>query len=214
MAIQILGQDGATVQKIDASFGASRVALRPAEVTSWLSIGAQSGNLSALAANTAVFSLRNLSANLLMIRRVGVGFITTTAFTIAQKIDFGLMVARAFTVSDTAGTAIALVGTNAKHRTSLGTLTSVDCRVAAAAALGAGTKTLDTNHLGQTGGWSGAAGITIQPAQDNLLQHSAGDYPVILAQNEGINIMNLTAMGAVGVGVLYVNLEVAECVSY
>ncbi len=214
MAIQILGQDGVTVQKIDSTFGAGRVSLRPVEVSAWNSLGAQSGGLTGLAANAAVFSLRNISANLLMIRRVGVGFVTTTAFTTAQKIDYGLMFARAFSASDASGTAIALTGNNTKQRTSLGTLTAVDCRISAAGALTAGTKALDTNHLGQIGGWSNAQGTTIAPAQDNLLQHAAGDYPIILAQNEGINIMNLTAMGALGVGNFYVNLEFAECSNY
>ena len=48
----------------------------------------------------------------------------------------------------------------------------------------------------------------------NLLSHDAGDYPLVLATNEGFNIMNLVAMGAGGVGTLYVNMEVAEAASY
>jgi len=125
-------------------------------------------------------------------------------------------VARAFTASDTVGNAIALTGNNCKVRTSLGTLTSVDCRISAAAALTAGTKTLDTNDLGVVGGFAPTTttGVVIAPALSNLFSDDAGDYPIILAQNEGINIMNLTAMGAAGVGTLYVNLEVAEATAY
>lgn len=216
MAVQLLGQDGSTIPGADPTFKALRSTIRPMEVTSWVSVGAASGALTGAAANSAVFSLRNLSANLLVVRRVGVGFVCTTGFTAAQQLNYGLKVARSFTASDSAGTAVTLTGNNCKVRTSLGTLTSVDCRISAAAALTAGTKTLDTNDLGIAGGWALAttAGVIITPTKDNLFSQDAGDYPLILAQNEGFNIMNLTAMGAAGVGTLYVNMEVAEAASY
>lgn len=59
-----------------------------------------------------------------------------------------------------------------------------------------------------------APGALLAPAQNNLLSHDAGDYPLVLAQNEGFNIMNLVAMGAAGVGTLYVNMELAEVTAY
>jgi hypothetical protein len=216
MAIQLLGQDGTTVQKVDPTFGAARVSIRPAEVTTWQSIGAQSGLMTLVAANGAIFSLRNLSSNLLLVRRVGIGYTCTTGYTAAQKIDFGLMVARAMTTSDTGGTAIALVANNTKLRTSMNTFTSVDCRISTTAALGAGTKTLDTNHLSQIGGWTLAAtaGVVIPFNSGNLFSHDAGDHPIVLGMNEGINIMNLTVGGAAGVGIAYINIEVAEATSF
>lgn len=51
-------------------------------------------------------------------------------------------------------------------------------------------------------------------SEDNLLQHIADDYPVVLAQNEGVLVQVLTAMGAAGVGRLYVNLELAETAAF
>lgn len=200
--------------EVDPTFQAARVSLRPVQLSSYQSIGALTGNVTAAAANGALFSLRNLASNLLLIRRVGWSFLLTTAFTAAQKLDYGLMFARAFTASDTGGTAIALTGSNTKQRTSLATLTSVDCRIATTAALTAGTKTLDTNYLGIIGGWGTGIGAQIGSSPDNLLSQSSGDYPLILAINEGINIVNITLMGATGVGVGYVNLEVAEVTSY
>ena len=216
MAIQILGQDAASVLKIDATFDAARASLRPMEATAWQSIGARSGAATVIAANAAVFSLRNISSNLLIVRRVGVGFIATTGFTAAQQLNFGLKFARGFTASDTGGTAIALTANDTKVRTSLSPVTSVDCRISTTAALGAGTKTLDTTDLGTTGGWALAAtaGVIIAPSLDNLFSHDTGDYPIVLAQNEGINVMNITTMGAAGVGTVYVNLEVAEATAY
>lgn len=214
MALQILGADGTSIQSVDPTAKAARVSVRPIEVAGYNSVGTQTGLLTGLAANSAIFSLRNLSSNLLLIRRVGIGFVTITAFITAQRVDFGLTFARAFTASDSGGTVVPLTGNNGKHRTSLATPTSVDCRVSTTAALTAGTKTLDPLPLGQVVTWSGAIGASLSPAPDNLFSHNTGDYPLILAVNEGINIIMPTAMGAAGVGIAYMNIEFAEVVSY
>lgn len=209
-------QDPVTSQPagVDPLHKAVRFSLRPPESLGWNSIGAQSGLITGLAANGAVFSFRNLGVNPILIKRVGVGYLCSTVFTTAQKVDFGLFVARAFSGSDTGGNQIAITGSNTKHRTSLATPNNVDMRIAAAAVLTAGTKTLDTNPLGIVGAWVPGAGTIINFAQDNLLNHAAGDHPIVLTQNEGINILNLTAMGAAGVGSFYVNLEFAEVTNY
>lgn len=199
---------------VDTTFKALRVSVRPAEVSGWFSIGAQSGNLTTAAAAGAIFSLRQIAATLLIVRRVGIGFLLTTAFTTAQRVDYGLIVARAFTASDTGGTAIAMTGSNGKMRTSLAVPTSVDVRIATTAALTAGTKSLDANHLAQQAAWAGAVGTVLAPSQNNLLSHDTGDYPLVLAQNEGFNIQNITLMGAAGVGIAYVNTEFAEASAY
>ena len=210
----IQSPDLARSAEIDPTMKALRGSIRPMEVTAWLSVGERSGNVTAAAANAALFSFRNLSANPVIVRRIGCGFIVNTAFTAAQEMAFGLKMARAFTASDTGGTAIALTGSNAKHRTSLGALSSADCRIATTAGLTAGTKTLDNNNLTAVGFYAGAVGATLAPMANNLLSHDTGDYPLVLAQNEGFNIMNLILMGAAGVGVFYANVELAEAASY
>ena len=131
MAIIQSGGGAGTALLVDPTFAAARVTVRPQEVLGWCSIGAATGLMTGLAAGTPVFSFRNLSINPVIVRRAGIGFVTTTAFTTAQAISFGLQVARAFTTSDSGGTAIAFTGNNAKHRTALGTPTSLDCRIAA-----------------------------------------------------------------------------------
>jgi hypothetical protein len=214
MAIQLLGGDGVSVAAVDPQHSAQRVSLRPPQALGFFSIGAQSGALTAVGANGPVFALRNASSNLIMIKRVGVGFILTTAFTTPQIVDFGLAVARSWTAADAGGTAIAVTGNNGKHRTSLASPVSLDARIAAAAALTAGTRTLDANTLGQIGAWAGAIGAGVTPSPDNLFSHNTGDHPLILAQNEGIIIQAMTAMGATGIGRLYVNIEFGEVGSY
>jgi hypothetical protein len=221
MAIQVIGKDLATLQDIEAKYSAARVSIRPHSFLSWNSMAALSGLLTGVAANGALFSFRNISGNPVLIRRVGVGFITTTAFTAAQKLDFGLSVARAFSASDSGGTVIPFTGNIFKHRSTEATLGTVDCRISSTAALTAGTKTLDVippantvpANIGIASGWSGAVGQTIV-LSSNLLSHDPEDLPLVLGQNEGINVLNLTAMGAAGVGVLTVSMELVEVLSY
>lgn len=207
-------QSGTTTDlvTVDPVFKAARVSLRPAEVLGWFSVGAKSGALTAVAAAGPLFCLRNLAANLIVVRRLQVGFITTTAFTAAQALAFELFFARAFTASDTGGTAIAMTGSQGKHRTSLATPTSLDMRICAAGALTAGTRTLDTAPLALAGGASNAVGAAMQPFP--LLSHDAGDYPLVLAQNEGLVLANSVAMGAAGIIALHVNVEFAEAAAF
>lgn len=215
MAIQILGVDGNTVQAVDPQFNATRTSMRPVQCLGRNSVAAPTGIITVIAAGGAIFSFRNISANLIMVRRVGIGFVCTTAFTTAQRMEFRLTVARAFTASDTGGTALALTGDQGKHRTSLSTPTSVDCRISGVAALTAGTKTLDTINLGYVGFWVAGVGSVLQAdTADNLFSHNSGDYPLILAQNEGFNILNSFLMGAAGAGVAYVSMEFAEVTSF
>jgi hypothetical protein len=215
MAIIQSGVDSSLLT-VDSSFKAARTSSYPPEVLGWNSVGALSGNLTGVAANGPVFSFRNISSNLLIVHKIGVGFICTTGFTTGQIVDYGLMVARSFSASDSGGTAIAFTGNNTKHRTSLATPTSMDCRISTTGALTAGTRTLDSNNLGQIGGFAATTttGVVIAPTSNNLFAHDPGDHPLVLAQNEGFIIQNLTAMGAAGVGRLYVNLEFAEASSF
>jgi hypothetical protein len=214
MAIIQSGSAAGTALLVDPNFGAARVTMRPMDTLGWHSVGVPTGAVTGLATGAAIFSFRNLSANPILVRRVGVGFVTTTAFTAAQLVSFGLVVARNFTASDSGGTAVALTGSNAKHRTTLATPTSLDCRVATTAALTAGTRALDTNNLAVAAGWSGGAGVIVPPALNNLLSHDTGDYPLVLAQNEGLLVANLTAMGAAGVGVATIAIEFAEASAF
>ena len=90
--------------------------------------------------------------------------------------------------------------------------TGSDLRIAAAAALTAGTRTLETSALAIMAGSSTGVGTGLAPSL--LLAHDASDYPIVLAANEGIVINNLIAMGAVGVINLFVNVEFAEMSSF
>ena len=216
MSVQVAGVNGTTIQDVDPTFKAQRTTLRPYEVLGWQSFSAVSGAATVLAASAPIFSLRNLSSNLILLRRVGVQAVVTTGFTAAQQLQVALTVARAFTVSDSAGTAIAFTGSNQKHRTSLATPTSLDCRIATTTALTAGTRTLDALPLGLVSCWCTAAGVgsLIGPSPNNLLQHDTGDYPLVLAQNEGAVITLPLVMGAGGVVTWVISAEFGEATSF
>jgi hypothetical protein len=213
MAVIEGGLSGA-LQEVDPTFLASRVSERPVPARSWISVGARSGPITALAANVPILSLRNLSTNLLLVRRIGFGFVTTTAFTAAQLVDAALYFARAFSASDSGGNAITLVGDQSNHRTSLAAPTSIDLRISNSAALTPGTRVLDTIALARLGKWSASVGDGIDVVADNLIKHGPGSYPLVLAQNEGLVLESGEALGAAGVLRMYVNLEIAEVSTY
>lgn len=211
MAIQVNGLSGTTLEA-DATFKSLRTTVRPAEGLGFYSWGAVSGALTAVAANGPVFSFRNTGPNLAIVRKVMVGFVTTTAFTTAQGLTYSLIKANAFTASDSGGTALFTAGAN-KHRNSFTNWSSApDVRISSTGALTAGTRTLETVGIGVVGGTSNGVGTSMQGFR--MFDQDTGDYPLVFAQNEGFIITNLIAMGALGVIQLHVNIEVAETTSY
>lgn len=211
MAIQLQGNSG-TVAEVDATFRTQRVSLRAAELIGYYSVAGSSGALTGVAANGPVWSFRNTGSNLILLRNIRVSFVTTTAFTAAQGLVYGLLRANSFTVSDSGGTSLFVAGQN-KHRNSFTNITSApDIRISAAAALTAGTRTLETNPTSIISGASTGLGTAMD--DQDLLENDAGDYPMVLAQNEGVVITNLIAMGAAGVIRLNVSCEYFEAASY
>ena len=53
-------------------------------------------------------------------------------------------------------------------------------------------------------------GSTLPWSHGNLFEAAPNEYPLILDQNEGININNGVLMGATGVGIAYVSVDFAE----
>ena len=205
----IQGGVAGVLAEVEASTLAQRVTQRPMKVLAWNNSAALTGAMTGIVANAPIFSLRNTSTNLILVRRIGIGFMTTTAFTAAQALDFGLAVARSFTVNDTAGTDISPTVNTAKRRASLAT-PNVHIRIATAAALTAGTRTLDGLNMGVAAGGSAGLATGLPPTPDNLFGHASDDLPIVLAANEGVVISNLTLMGATGVVKAYVVVGYAE----
>lgn len=175
--------------------------------------GLVSGTIGAGAsANAPIYSFRYTGTGVAVIKRVvatagnaGTGFASGVA-------SFGLYAARAFTASDSGGTAGTLTGNNGKLRTSFVTTAVGDIRISSTAALTAGTRTLDTDPLGAV-----AVGVptTANAALINATMidpKNAGDYPLVLATNEGFVIQ--ATVPATGTWSAAVWVEWDEYVSY
>lgn len=171
--------------------------------------GFSSGAITVVAAGSTLLALRNNTVAAIAVRRIGIGFITTTGFTAAQPVDFEVRIARGFTAMDTGGSTGAgwqLTNSN-KIRTDMLAFPALDVQIATVAALTPGVRTVDSNAVGIVAGFAAAvtAGVTILPEPNNIFGRRDSDIPITLLQNEGILIRNITAFGAAGVGTLYVN---------
>ncbi len=144
------------------------------------------------------------------------GLRASTAFA-AGDIDLGLWIARSWTAAGTGGTFPTMTGNNTKLDTSFGTTLMAGQRVATTAALGVGTKTLDSNPVGQilthsSGGWNSATPIigSIYLPTNVLFKASLGDSqsPIVLSNNEGL-VVRATVPGT-GVWQVGFNIVWAE----
>ena len=213
MPLLILGKDISNYMKLDPTLDAIRVTPRPPETgRTFYHVASPTGAITTVAANAPVFQLQNQSTDLLLIKRVKICFTLTTAFSAAQYLDFGLIVARGITTYGSGGTNIPLIGSNCKLMSDAGTILNAGCRIATTAALTTGTRTLDTYYMGQTGAWMGAIGAMIPLT--TLFESVPGKHYLTLAQGEGIEIAPITLMGTTGVGYLGVTVEFADAQSY
>lgn len=199
--------------------GTQRAVPRPYDVLGAYIISAESGIMAAgLAANAPVFSMRWApgvsSPNLALVHRVQVAIGNAgTAFT-AGLGSLNLFVARSFTASASGGTAQTLTGNNAKLRTSFATSQVADMRISSTATLTAGTRTLDAVDIGLAGfAVSTAVNNTILPLTDILArQPGDGDWPLVLANNEGFEIQ--ATVPATGTWFLQVVVDWMEVASF
>jgi hypothetical protein len=202
---------------VDPTFQAIRFSERPPEILGAYQLALTSGLLTAVAAGGVVYGFRfgpTVTTNLCMIRKVEIGFSTTTAFTTAQAVQYSMTIGRSFTVPyGTGGTAAQFTQTNTgKMRSSMPTsqmsITSGNIYISNTGAITGATITPDTQAIAYASGASTAVG-TVMP-MTAIYSHQSGDYPLILAANEGFVINNVTTMGGVGVINLTVNVEWME----
>lgn len=178
----------------------------------------------ALTANSEIFQFRWApvdTTKLALIRRVTLSAsVTTTMFAAGVPVQIELKKASGWTAAGTGGTA-PTIGSDLKRRTSLFSSSSMvagDLRIATTAALGAGTKTLETSALAAilAGGpiTAGLNGTIVPPA--TLLWDSdvaAGDYPLVLESQEGFVIRSV-AVPATGTWQIAVSVDWVEAASY
>ena len=223
MAIQVQG-NGGTVAEVDGtSHRALRVANRPLDVGSLghYRLSMASGTIAAaLAANGELFHFRWTDATrLAVVHKVLISAGANVAATAAGLVALEAVIARSWSAAGTGGTAATITGNNQKTRTSMGTTLLGEARCASTAALGAGTKTLDSQGVGNlaigigTGALTTTPVLTLIPKTDLLEMDANEPHPVVLAQNEGLVIKNgATAWPATltwNIGVTIVWAEIA-----
>ena len=197
MAIQIQG-NGNVVAEVDGpAYRALRVTMRPIDygalgqyrastITNTMAAG--------LGAASEIWQARwTQASNLAVIWGVGVDGLSgsTTAFA-AGFAQINLTIARSWTVDGTLGVNLNLTGNNAKLRTSMATC-SMAIRFSQTAALGAGTKTLDAQPVGQLSFAMNTAASVNYMNMIGLygpiaLEDGGNPSPIVLAQNEGLVI--------------------------
>lgn len=189
MGVQLAGTSSNA--EVETATKALRITPKPIDYGSLgiYSIAGVSGVMAAgLAANAPIFAFRWSSANIGVLKKLVLSAgNTATAFT-AGVVAFNAFIARSYTVNDTGGTAGTLTGNNQKLRTSMGTTVLGDVRWSATATLTAGTRTKDANPFASlVSSIPAVAGTPLIPPAE-LFAARAGDYPLVLAQNEGFVI--------------------------
>lgn len=226
----IEGYPSGNVAEVGAATAAGQhVILKPTDhgALGHYRIAATSGTIAAaLAANGQVFYARWTDATRLMvITRVKVSFQTLTLFTAATLTDFGFDLIKATAVS--AGGGGTDLGALVKTRMRTGGMgaslldTAGLMRISTTAALTALT-TLDATSIAQSIGdtqrMNPAAATEEQRVNDPTLLFEAdigrGEYPLVLAQNEGIVVRNRAVWPAAGTGVFQVEMSWSEVTAY
>lgn len=210
-----------TPRPIDPAYGGARGCYRYSGVTGILP--------AALAANSVVFSMRfdpATASDVAIVTQVNTRFLPLTPFTAATLTDhtsFDAFIGRVFSASHTGGTAATLTGDNLKLRTSFASTQMADIRIASTAALAGGTVTLSTHPFAQSlrkGNRVNPAAATeevVMPTTDGMdadFRVGDGEYPITLADQEGIVIRNRTVWPAAGTGQLRVTVAWCELTSY
>ena len=178
---------------MEANTRAARVTVRPIDVGSLgaYSVAATSGTIAAGAvANAPVFSFRwGDATRVCLVRKVSVAMASLATGFAAGIGQLGFIIARGFSSSDSGGIVLTLTGNNAKRRTSFGSTLVTDSRISSTGALTAGTRTLDTNDASLLQFAVGTATNTVMLATMPIWSPDwAGDWPLVLVQNEGFII--------------------------
>ena len=218
MALQIQG-NGGTVAEVDGtSYRALRVSSRPVDAAGLghYRLATTIPLVVTQAANGTLFSFRwGDATRLCVIQNIRLEVQQTSAAVATIAPVFEALIARAFTVADSAGTALTLTGNSFKKRTSMGTTLVTDMRKSAAAAgLTVGTRTLDGEAILQMGAAQTITSIN-QTSYIKQLDFGPNDHPVVFAANEGFIVRGPTIVfGATGTANLILGLDWLEVAAY
>lgn len=168
-----------------------------------------SGTIAAgLTGASPVYSFRYGGTGIAVVRSVKISMAELTG-SAGGLGNFQMFAARAFTASDSGGTAGTLTGNTSKLRTSLATTAVSSIQIANTGTLTAGTRTLDADPLATLAfALTTTADTGSLPLTSLYNPSQAGDYPLELANNEGF-VIQLT-VPATGTEVIAVTVDWEE----
>lgn len=224
MAIQIQGNSGIVAEVDGTAFRALNIVSRPIDhgALGHYTFGGITGILpAALAANSEIFQFRwTDSTRLCAVRKIRISAaVSTTFFAAGVPVQIDLVKSTGWSAAGTGGTGVSPAAL-LKKRSSMGSslIASGDIRIATTAALGAGTKTLETASLSAivaAGPITASLDGTIIEPGTILWQSEVadGEHPLVLAQNEGLSIRSV-AVPATGTWTAAITIDWAELTDY
>jgi hypothetical protein len=219
MAIQIQGNGGTVAEVGGTTFRALKTVGMPMDHGAFgqYRVATTIALVVTQAANGTLFSFRwGDATRLCAIQDIRLQFQQTAAATATITPTFDVVIARSFTASDTAGTALTLTGNAFKKRTSMGTTLITDIRKSAVAAgVTAGTRTLDADPIISMGVVSTITTVNTSVYSVDLDLDSGTAHPIIFAQNEGFIVRGPSIVfGAAGTANLIVDVAWSELAAY
>ncbi len=149
--------------------------------------------------------------DLMIVKRLKIGYVCTVAFTTPQLVDVGLYIARNFQVSDLGGSVIVPSVPNTGEldsRAGPSAIAQNNGRIASLTPVSAGVRTLSAHpFMSVTGFPTATAGVVSDQQVEWTFGDTASAYPIVLRCNEGIVVNLLTAMGAAGRMAFYFEIE-------
>lgn len=224
MAIQIQGANGVIIGEGGDTFDAIKTQAMPLDYGSLgqYSYGGISGVIpAALAANSEIFQFRWTDATRLcsILEVVISACVSTTFFAAGVPVQIDLVKATGWSAAGTGGTRLTPAAL-LKLRTSMGStlVAASDIAIATTAALGAGTKTLETlalRTLVAPGPITASLNGLIIPPGTSMFRGeiSDGQHPLVLAQNEGFVIRSV-AVPATGTWTVSISVTWAELTAF
>lgn len=171
---------------------------------------ARSGAMAAAAlTQSPIYSFQWASTSLIaLVTKVRISAWTTGVGFAAGIAGFSLFVARGFAVQDSGGTAASFAGDNVNLATAM-SASVANIMVANTAALTPGTRTLDADPLDiQRLSAPVTTNAPFSPAPLRLLDRWPGEHPLLLANNEGFEVV--TTVPTTGTWQFAVTTEWAE----
>jgi hypothetical protein len=217
MGSQISGFTTANTMEVEAATKAARLTLRAEDYGSLgnYSVGGNSGIMAAgLTGLSPIVSFRwGDPTNLCLIKKIQFSAAAgATAFS-AGFCAFRFWIARSFIANDTGGSSFLPTGNMNKLRANMGTSLVTDFRVSQTAALTGVSRTKDNNPFAiLVAGIPAVVGQQIVPPGTMVWDRRPGEFPLVLAQNEGIVVE--ASIPGTGVWGFTMNLDWTEIATY